>query len=362
MRDFLTLFAHLVVTLCRLMGPGGARSIVAESLLVKHQLQIVNRSRQRAPNLRTGDRVLMSMFALLMRPARLAKSAIIIRPATILRFHRALKDRKYRLLFSPNHRGKPGPNGPSEELIAAIIETKRRNPRWGCPRIAQQLSLAFDIQLDKDVVRRVLAKHYRPDPRHRGPSWLSFIGHTKDSLWSMDLFRCQSATLRTHWILVVMDQFTRRIIGFGIQPGDVDGQTLCRMFNRAISAAGHPRSLSSDNDPLFRYHQWQANLRILEIEEIKTVPYVPMSHPFVERLIGTIRREYLDHVLYWTSHDLERKLSEFKDYYNHYRAHSALPRDAPAELAGSFQNPKAGLANYLWKTHCRGMFQTPSAA
>ena len=114
MQDFFALIAHLFVTLIRILGPGGARSIVAESLLVKHQLLIVNWSRQRAPNLKTGDRLLMSMFALLMRPARLAKSAIIVRPATILRFHLALKDRKYRRLFSPKSRAKPGPKGPSE--------------------------------------------------------------------------------------------------------------------------------------------------------------------------------------------------------------------------------------------------------
>lgn len=225
----------------------------------------------------------MSMVALAMRPARLAKSAVIIRPATILRFHRALKDRKYRLLFSPKRRGKPGPG----------------------------------VWTFSDV-----------SPLHSRP-----IGH---------------------W--VVIDQFTRRIIGFGIQSGDVDGPTLCRMFNRAISTAGQPRYLSSDNDPLFNYHQWLANLRNLEIEEIKTIPYVPMSHPFVERLIGTIRREFLDHVLFWSSHDLERKLSEFKNYYNHNRAHSALPRDAPAGLAGEVQNPRAHLADYLWKTHCRRLF------
>ena len=137
MQDFFTLVAHLVVTLIRILGPGGARAIVAESLLVKHQLLIVNRSRERAPNLRSGDRLLMSMFALLMRPARLAKSAIIVRPATILRFHQALKNQKYRRLFSPKSRAKPGPKGPSEEVIAAIIAAKRRNPAWGCPRIAQ---------------------------------------------------------------------------------------------------------------------------------------------------------------------------------------------------------------------------------
>lgn len=100
-----------------------------------------------------------------------------------------------------------------------------------------------------------------------------------------------------------MDQFTRRIIGFGIQAGDVDGRALCRMFNQAISKQGNPNYLSSNNDPLFSYHQWQANLRILDVEEVKTVPYVPLSHPFVERLIGTIRHEFLDHVLFWNATD-----------------------------------------------------------
>ena len=84
---------------------------------------------------------------------------------------------------------------------------KQRNPTWGCPRIAQQIALAFAIPIDKDVVRRILARHSRPEPASGGPSWLTFIGQLKDSLWSVDLFRCESATLRTHWILVVMDQF-----------------------------------------------------------------------------------------------------------------------------------------------------------
>ncbi len=134
------------------------------------------------------------------------------------------------------------------------------------------------------------------------------------------------------------------------------------MFNKAILGHGQPRYVSSDNDPLFNYHQWRANLRIFEIEEIKTVPYVPMSHPIVERLIGTIRREFLDQVLFWSSNDLERKLSKFKDYYNHYRTHSALPRDAPALSAGDNDARKASLANYCWQSHCRGLFHTPAPA
>jgi len=80
---------------------------------------------------------------------------------------------------------------------------------------------------------------------------------------------------------------------------------LCRMFHRAIREHSLPKYLSSDHDPLYRFHHWQANIRVLEVAEIKTIPYVPLSHPFVERLIGTVRREYLNRTLFWTTADLE---------------------------------------------------------
>jgi transposase InsO family protein len=166
-----------------------------------------------------------------------------------------LKKRKYRLLFTPKVRGKPGPKGPSAELIAAVVEMKRRTPRWGCRHIAQQIAYIFGVDIDKDVVRRILAKYYQPGAGDNGPSWLTFLGHSKDSLWSTDLFRCESLVLKTHWVLVVMDQFTRRIIGFGVHAGIVDGPVLCRMFNAAIAGCSASRYLSSDNDPLFKFHR-----------------------------------------------------------------------------------------------------------
>jgi hypothetical protein len=94
---------------------------------------------------------------------------------------------------------------------------------------------------------------------------------------------------------VVLDQFTRRIVGFGVRAHDVDGIALCRMSNTAIATQGARHYLSSDNDPLFQYHRWQANLRILEIQEIKTVPDAALSHPFIERLIGTLRSTATHH-------------------------------------------------------------------
>ena len=286
MRDLILLFVHVLATSIRLARPGGVRSVLAESVLLKHQLVILNRSR-RAPNLRASDRLITGLCALLVLPRRLVRSAVVVKPSTLLNFHRALVHRKDRLLFSPKHRAKPGPKGPGPDLIRAVVKMKQRNPRWGCPGIAEQIVLAFGVAINKDVVSRILAAHYYPSADGTGPSWLTFLGHMKDSLWSLDLFRCESATLRTHWVLVVMDQFTRRIVGFGVHGGIVDGVALCRMLNRAIRRQSLPKYLSSDHDPLYRFHQWQANLRVLEVTEIKTVTYVPLSHPFVERLIGT---------------------------------------------------------------------------
>jgi hypothetical protein len=102
--------------------------------------------------------------------------------------------------------------------------------------------------------------------------------------------------------------------GCGVHRGAVDGVALCRVFNHATRGQSLPKYVSTDQDPLYRFHQWQANLRILNIREIKTVPYVPRSHPVVARLIGTIRRECLDRVLFWTAADLERTLVEFQRY------------------------------------------------
>src|SRR5208283_2883423 len=129
---------------------------------------------------------------------------------------------------------------------------------------------AFGLEINKDVVRRILIEHYRPAPGGAGPSWLSVIGQARDSLWSVDLFRSESMLFRSHWVMVVMDIFTRRIIGFGVAAANLDGPAVCRMFNRAIMKQTMPKRLSSDHDPLFGFQRWQANLRILEIDELKS--------------------------------------------------------------------------------------------
>ncbi len=182
MKEVIILVFHLLTSVAKLLGPGGSRAVIAENLLLKHQLLVYRRSRKRSPNLSVSDRALLGFWTLFLNSRRITRAAIIVQPSTLLRLHAALKRRKYRLLYSARKMGKPGPKGPSKEVIDAIIVMKRRNPRFGCPRIAQQINLAFGLEIDKDVVRRILAKHYLPDPGGTGPSWLTTIGHAKNSL------------------------------------------------------------------------------------------------------------------------------------------------------------------------------------
>lgn len=123
-----------------------------------------------------------------------------------------------------------------------------------------------------------------------------------------------------------MDQFTRRIIGFGIHQGIVDGEALCRMFRQAIRQKSLPKYLSTDNDPLYRFHQWQADL---------------------------------DQTLFWTTADLEAKLRDFQEYFNHYRAHTGLGGQLPIPNG---QTTPISFPSYQWQQHCRGLYQTPIAA
>ena len=129
---------RLLAGLITLLGTRGIRAVLAENFLLKRQLLVLRRSRRRAPNLRTADRLLFGLFSQFLSPRRLMRAALILKPATLLRLHRGFKDFKYRFLYSSRPKKKPGPQGPSPELVRAICELKRRNPRFGCPKIAQQ--------------------------------------------------------------------------------------------------------------------------------------------------------------------------------------------------------------------------------
>ena len=140
---------HLAVTVAKLCGVGGIRTVMAENLLLKQQLLVLRRGRKRAPNLTPTDRLLCGFWSIFLSPGRIRKAAIALQPSTLLAFHHALIGRKYRQLFSSTRcPKKPGPEGPSDALIQAIVELKSRNPRFGCPRIAHIISQTFGVDTD----------------------------------------------------------------------------------------------------------------------------------------------------------------------------------------------------------------------
>ena len=134
------------------------------------------------------------------------------------------------------------------------------------------------------------------------------------------------------------------------------------MFNQILAGATPPTRPSFDSDPLCDFQQWKANLRVLEIAPICSVPHVFGSHPFVERLIGTIRREYLDHLFFWNARDLERKLDEFRIYFNEVRVHSGIGGTTPDLHAELAEARITSLDYYRWQSRCQGLVEMPEAA
>ena len=162
--------------------------------------------------------------------------------------------------------------------------------------------------------------------------------------------------------MVDMDQFSRRIIGFAVHAGGLDGPAACRMFNSIIGGSTSPRYLSSDNDPLFLCRQWNAGLRILEVTEVKTVPYVPISYPFVERFIGRVRRGFLDQVTFWSAPSLQRKLLQSDEYDKRDSGRRGLGGSIPGLRPANTDQNIARLNNCRWKSCCDGLYQLPAAA
>ena len=139
-------------------------------------------------------------------------------------------------------------------------------------------------------------------------------------------------------------------------------QPFAECSTRSLPGKIYRTILSTDHDPLFKFHRWKANLRILEIEEVKSIPFTPVSQPYIERLVGTVRREFLDQTLFWNETDLQNKLDDFTDYYNNHRVHASLNGKVPGRFGKKRMRPNVNFTKFGWKTLCRGLVQLPVPA
>ena len=144
------IFSYIVLCL-RLLSPGGVRAVAAKNIVLRQQLITLSRSQKRAPRLTFFEKITFGLLASMITVKRLTKIAIILKPTTLLKFHKALVNRKYRLLFSKKSSKKPGPKGPDAKLMHLIIDMKQRNPSYGYRRIAMQISNAFGNFKSKSI-------------------------------------------------------------------------------------------------------------------------------------------------------------------------------------------------------------------
>src|SRR5262245_22293582 len=219
----LILAIHLLATVAKLLRPGGVRAVVAESVLLKHQLVISSRARRRAPNLNSFDRFVLGLGSLFVPAGPVPKLAVMLKPQDLVEIPRGAQETQIPVAFLVGGSSAPRPK-------RAIAGTHRRDRRVQAPQSPDRLSPHRPGDR-ADLWRRYRQRHRPPRAREalstrnrkRWPVLAELYRDLKDSLWSVDLFRCESILLRSHWVMVVMDVFTRRIIGFGVERADLCG-------------------------------------------------------------------------------------------------------------------------------------------
>jgi len=360
MKFLALLLIHVLTTLAKRAGPGGAKAIIAESVLLKHQQLMARRSVGKTPRLTTSDRFFCGFLVLFMHPSRIRKAAVVLKPATLTKFRSALLSRNYHRLFSSRKTTKPGPKGPADDLIRVLVEMKQRNAGFGCPRIAQQINKAFGVNIDKDVVRRVLAKHYHPAPYDGGPSWLTFLRHTRESLCSVVLFRRESILLKIHSILLAIGQCTRRINGCAISGCRFNQSVVWSLFDNAIPVIDASRSLRSIHDQAFSHYPCRR--KHLGLRRTRTVTILPRSPPFAERRFRTRRRNHHDYRSNCSAIDLATEHEALNNYYHLFRMPNQLDGNRAARFNIDTALSHAESLNFTQKRYIREELRTLIAA
>ena len=291
------------------------RQLILENLALRQQLAILRRSVRR-PHLRPWDRLL---WVWLSRCWAGWKDALaIVTPATVVAWHR----QGFRLFWRWKSRGRPGRPRLDPELRRLIRRMSRDNPLWGAPRIQDELRL-----LGYALAQSTVARYMDRRTRTPSPTWRSFLSNHVGCLASVDFFVVPTVTFQLLYAFVVLRHDRRRVAHFNVTTHPT-AQWVARQIKEAFPFDEAPRYLIRDNDGIYG-DGFREHLERLGIKEVRIAPRSPWQNPFMERLIGSIRRECLDHVLIWNETHLKRILTSYFDYYHHARTHRALDGNAP---------------------------------
>ena len=292
-------------------------SLQLEVAALRHQLSVYQRTLRRPP-IAPADRLLWSCLARWW--ANWRRALWFVQPRTVAAWQQKRFRDYWRAL---SQQGKPGRPSISPELRDLIKRMWKANPTWGSPRIVGELR-TLGIHVAKSTVEK-----YRP--RHRAPpssTWKTFLDqHIKD-LVAIDFFVVPTANFRVLFVFIVLAHDRRRIVHFNVTEHPT-AQWTAQQLVEAFPFDTAPRYLLRDGDGIYKSEKVQRRIESLTIDEVVTAPASPWQNAYVERVIGSIRREILNHVIVLNEAHLRRLLSRYIDYYHHWRTHRSLDMDAP---------------------------------
>jgi transposase InsO family protein len=321
----ITLLLHLLRLLPFFCG--GHRHLAIENLAVRQQLAVYRRTATR-PRLRTTDRLFWVGLARVWTGWK--QPLVIVTPDTVLRWQR----RRFRAYWT-RLSGRPIGGRPpvTAEIKALVARLATANPLWGAPRIHGEL-LKLGIDVAERTVSRLLPKRRIPPSQ----TWRTFLANHVRDLVSIDLFTVPTARLRVLFVLVVLAHHRRRVLHFNVTEHPTAHWTAQQIVD-AFPDDSAPSYLLRDRDQVYG-QQFRHRVKGMGIHEVLTAPHSPWQNPLAERLIGSIRRECLNHVLVLGERHLRRILARYFEYYHRARTHLSLDKDAPD--VRSVELPEAG--------------------
>jgi transposase InsO family protein len=291
------------------------RELALENLALRQQLAILHRKTKR-PKLTKADRAFWVALSRLWPDWQ--NALILVKPQTVIRWHR----KGFRLYWTWKSRNKGGRPQIDAEIRTLIRRMVRENPTWGAPRIHGEL-LKLGFELGEATVSRYMPLRRKP-PSH---SWRAFLQNHTEDLVSIDFFVVPTATFRVLYVFLVLEHERRRIVHFNVTEGPSARWTGQQLVN-AFPYDSAPKYLMRDRDKIYGV-DFVRRVRAMGIEQVLTAPRSPWQSPYCERVIGTLRRDCLDHVIVLGEQHLRRILRKYLEYYHGSRTHLALDKDTP---------------------------------
>jgi len=296
------------------------RYLVIENLALRQQLAIM-KQRVRRPAIRTRDRIFWMFLSMIWKDWK--NALIVVQPETVIRWHRKGFKLFWRFKSKKRRTGRPSIDSDIRKLIEDMAKA---NPLWGAPRMHGEL-MKLGIEIHERTVSKIIRKFRNSKPPSQ--TWRTFLKNHMFNTFAIDFFAVPTASFRVLYVCVILQHESRKIRHFNVT-GNPTAKWTAQQIVEACPWDTSPKYLLRDRDGIYGQH-FQSRVNNMGINEVKIAPRSPWQNPYVERLIGSIRRECLDHVIVLNERHLQKILSSYFEYYNQDRTHCGLDKDVPTE-------------------------------